>query len=120
MKGALKLLAVFVLILNFAFLGFCAEDILTSKSAISAAAGLKTVQEKVAYLIAQAKALYNSQKFQEVVNITQYILTNLDKGSLSAKNLLTKAKEQLISVAQQKAAELTARINGFNATSTQP
>ncbi|MFH1771555.1 MAG: hypothetical protein ABH872_01950 [Candidatus Omnitrophota bacterium] len=68
----------------------------TSDEAINIAKAYEAVDQKVKYLISQAKAFYESQKFQHTLDIAQYILTNLDKDSKEAKDLLEKAKEALI------------------------
>jgi len=67
----------------------------SSREAIDVAKKMQDTQEKVNYLIGQAKAFYNSQEFQDAINTAQYILTYLDKNSTAAKNLLEKAKQAL-------------------------
>jgi len=76
----------------------------SSRQAIANTKDMQTVQEKTDYLVAQAKAFYNSDDFQGSIDIAQYILTYLDRDSQAAKNLLVSAKEGL-SAQMQKAAE---------------
>lgn len=73
----------------------------SSKEAIEIAKSLATVKEKSSYLIAQANTLYNSKKFQDTVDIAQYILNYLDKDSQEAMSLLEKAKKALVAKAQE-------------------
>ncbi|MDD5070586.1 MAG: hypothetical protein PHV17_07625 [Candidatus Omnitrophica bacterium] len=72
----------------------------SSKEAIAAAGSLANVQEKKDYLINQAKTLYDSKKFQDVVDIAQYILQSLDTESSEAKSLLEKARQALVEKTQ--------------------
>ena len=72
-----------------------AEKAESSRSAISEAKTMQTTQEKVDYLVGQAKAFYNSDDFQGAIDIAQYVLRYLDKDSSAAKDLLEKAKTQL-------------------------
>jgi len=78
----------------------CAEQVSSVNEAIKNAQSLKTVQEKITYLIQQAQTFYNSQKFQQAIQTAQYILSNLDKNSQPAKSLIEKAKAQLQAVTQ--------------------
>jgi len=89
-------LGVLCLVFVFGFIG-CAPKPTTanSKEAIAQAKGLETVEDQAQYLIGEAKAFISSKKFQESVNIAQYVLSNLDKNSTDAKSLLEKAKAGL-------------------------
>lgn len=96
MKKVTIVMCVFSLILGFALYG-CggAPKAESSRQAIDATKTMQDTQEKVNYLIGQAKAFYNSKEFQDAVNTAQYILQHLDKDSSAAKNLLEKAKKAL-------------------------
>ena len=72
----------------------------SSRQAIDVAKTMQDAQEKVNYLIGQAKAFYNSKEFQDAVNTAQYVIQHLDKESSAAKNLLDKAKKALAEQAQ--------------------
>jgi len=72
----------------------------TAVEAVKNSEAMKTVQEKVNYLVGQANNFYNDKKFQQVVDVAQHILSNLDANSSPAKNLLEKAKQQLQAAAQ--------------------
>jgi len=67
----------------------------SGSAAIEKSKSLQTTEEKVDYLIKQAEAFYNSDDFQNSVDVAQYVLATLDKDSGEAKALLEKAKEQL-------------------------
>ena len=72
----------------------------TAQEAINAAGQLQTVAEKVNYLMAQAQSFYNSENYQQVVSVAQYVLQNLDSNSAGAKDLLAKAQAKLQSSVQ--------------------
>ena len=90
------------LMFNFIFVGCGQKTVESVKQAIEIAKTLKTAEEKAKYLIAQAEAFYNSKRFQDAIDIAQYILRYVDKDSQEAKNLLEKAKDALASAATQK------------------
>ena len=73
----------------------------SSSEAISRAEMMESMQAKKDYLVGQAKAFYNSDEFQQAVDVAQYILKNLDKDSAEAKQILEDAKSML----QQKMQE---------------
>lgn len=97
---------VFCLILTFALPGYGAKKAASGQEAIEQSITLATAQKKAAYLIQQAKAFYNLKDFQGTIAIAQYILTNVDKASQEAKNLLQKAKDTLEAIARQNADKL--------------
>jgi hypothetical protein len=94
------ILFILCMILSFVVAGCGAQKAETSRAAIDATKAMQTVQEKTDYLVSQAKAFYNSKDFQGAVDIAQYVLRYLDKDSQAAKDLLTKAKDQLTAQAQ--------------------
>ena len=80
----------------------------SSTQAIDTAKAMETVEAQKNYLIEQAKAFYNSDQFQEAVDVAQYVLTYLDKESQQAKDLLEKAKADLVAQAKKKVDEAAA------------
>ena len=88
------------LVVGLILTGCGEKKVASSKEAIQTAKAMETTQEKVDYLIGQAKAFYNSKEFQGAVDITQYILRYLDKDSQAARDLLDKAKSQLTAAAK--------------------
>ncbi|MBD3265015.1 MAG: hypothetical protein GF375_07920 [Candidatus Omnitrophica bacterium] len=98
-----KILTVFTvsfLVFGLSIAG-CSQKSPSSSEAIEAAKAMETVEKKVDYLIGQAKVFYNSEEFQQAIDIGQYILSSLDKDSEQAKSLLQKAKEALSAKAQE-------------------
>jgi outer membrane murein-binding lipoprotein Lpp len=93
----------------------CSKDgtALSSAEAIDIAKTLESTQEKIDFLTKEANALYRSEKFQDVVDITQYILTYLERDSKTAKDLLDKAKAKLLQIAQERAGELENKLDSF-------
>jgi alkyl sulfatase BDS1-like metallo-beta-lactamase superfamily hydrolase len=100
MKSLGYLVITICIMLGFAVAGCGAQKAESPRAAIDVAKTMQTAQEKTDYLISQAKAFYNSKDFQGAVDIAQYVLRYLDKDSQAAKDLLTKAKEQLTAQAQ--------------------
>ncbi len=92
-----------ILVLGLIVAGCGAKKAESSKAAIDQAKTMETVEQKVDYLVGQAKAFYNSKEFQGAIDIAQYILSYLDKDSQQAKDLLNKAKEALQAQAQKLA-----------------
>ncbi|MFA4991252.1 MAG: tetratricopeptide repeat protein [Candidatus Omnitrophota bacterium] len=84
----------------------------SANEAIQYAQALKTVEEKADYLIGQARAFYNSKEFQQAIQAAQYVLSNLDKNSQPAKDLIEKAKAQLQAAAQKAAGDATNKLFG--------
>jgi hypothetical protein len=80
----------------------CAQKKAASSSeAIDSAQAMKTVEEKVDYLVGQAQAFYNSKEYKDAVTTAQYVLTNLDKESRKALEILEKAKKDMAGAAQK-------------------
>jgi len=98
--------------MTFVLVGCGPQKEESSAAAITAAKAMETAQEKVNYLMGQAKAFYNSKDFQGTVDIAQYVLRYLDKDSQAAKTLLEKAKEALASAAKAAASDVKKKM-GF-------
>ena len=94
-------------------LGCAQQKAASSKEAIDTANAMESVEQKVDYLIKQAKAFYRSKEFQEAVNTAQYILRNLDKDSQIAKDLIQKAKDALAQTAKSAAEDVKKKLPGF-------
>ena len=112
MKKTLGLGMVICLSLGM-FLGAgCAKKSASASEAIQNSQALKTVQEKVDYLVQQADAFYNSKEFQQAVETAQYVLSNLDKNSQAAKDLIEKAKTQLQAAAKKAVGDVGNKLLG--------
>jgi hypothetical protein len=112
MKKAL-LLGIFVCLSFGMFLSAgCAQKSGSASEAIQNLQALKTVQEKVNYMITQAQAFYNSKQYQETINAAQYILNKLDSNSQVAKNMIEKAKTQLQAAAQKTVGDMSNKLFG--------
>jgi hypothetical protein len=77
-----------------------------SRMAIEQSQTMKTVEEQKKYLVSQANAFVKSQDYNEAINTAKYIISNLDKESREAKEIVEKATAELKKVAEQKAADL--------------
>lgn len=95
------------------FLGTgCTKKAATASEAIQNSQTLKTVEEKADYLMKQAEAFYNSKEFQQAIQTAQYVLSNLDKNSQPAKDLIEKAKAQLQAAAQKAMGDVSNKLLG--------
>ena len=90
----------------------CAKKAASSSDAIQTSQTLKSVQEKVDYLIGQANTFYNSKEFQQAIQTCQYILSNLDNKSQQAQSLIEKAKTQLQATAQKAITDVRTKLLG--------
>lgn len=112
MKKALFLTVVICLSLGIFAISGCAKKAASSNEAIQNAESLATVQEKANYLVQQAEAFYNSKEFQQAIQTAQYVLSNLDKDSQPAKNLIEKAKAQLEAIAKKTMGDASKKLFG--------
>lgn len=85
----------------------------TGQQAIEASKSLATVQEKAQYLVQEAKAFYDSKKFQDAVTSAQYVLSYLDKNSQGAQSLLEKAKAELEAKVKGAVADAQKNLGSF-------
>lgn len=101
MKRFLAVAISLVLLSSMVLVGCGPKREASSQDAIKKIQTMATAKEKVDYLVGQAQAFYNSKDFQGVIDVAQYILSYLDKESLAAKDLITKAKNALAAEAQK-------------------
>lgn len=106
MKKALLLGIVFCLSSVMFLSAGCTKKAGSANEAIQNSQSLKTVEEKANYLIEQAEAFYNSKEFQQAIQTAQHVLSNLDKNSQPAKDLIEKAKAQLQATAQKAVGDM--------------
>ena len=90
----------------------CTKKAASVSEAIQNSQALKTVEEKANYLVKQAEAFYNSKEFKQAIESAQYVLNNLDKNSVAAKDLIAKAKAQLASAVQKAAGDVKTKLFG--------
>jgi hypothetical protein len=113
MKRILTVTVLCITVTGLMIAGCGAKKADSSSQAINEAKAMQTTQEKVDYLVGQAKAFYNSKEFQGSIDIAQYILRYLDKDSQAAKDLIQKAKDQLTAQAQSMVDEAKKGLSGF-------
>ena len=103
-----KLLLTGLCVIAVAGLMSCAQQPKSANSgqAIEEAKKLPAVEDQVKYLVKEANAFINSQKFDEAVSTAKYILANLDQNSVEAQSILEKAKAQLEAMAKKKVEEV--------------
>lgn len=73
----------------------------SGKDAIKASENLQTHQEKVDYLVKEAKCMYKKEMFHDAVEVCKHILQSLDKKSKEAKTLLEDALKELGSLGKE-------------------
>lgn len=112
MRRSLIGVAAVALIFSLALAG-CTKKAASSQEAISNVKSMQTMQEKIDYLTAQAKAFYNSEEYQQAIDIAQYILARLDNNCAQAKDILAKAREQLKAAVNKTSEDVKNKINVF-------
>lgn len=94
-------LLLFAMIFSLASLNGCERKATTASEAISRSQSMQSVNQKVDYLVGQANMFIDSRQYAEASKIAGYILTDVDKNSQQARDILQKAQEQMT----QKAGE---------------
>lgn len=91
----------------------CAQQPSTNNSteAINHAKQLPSVEEQTKYLVKEANAFINNDKFDEAIKTAKHVLAKLDANSSEAKSIVEKAKEELKALAEKKAAEVKDKLN---------
>jgi hypothetical protein len=95
MRTLFVMLLVVVLGMGVMLAGCGPQKEASSQAAIEKSKSMATVEEKADYLIKQAETFMNSKDFQQAVEVAQYVLAEVDKESVKAKDLLEKAKAEL-------------------------
>lgn len=85
----------------------------TTGEAIQASKAMQTVDQKVNYLIDQAKAFYNSKDYQGAIDIAQYVLSAIDQDSAQAKSIIERAKDALSKMAKEQAEKLKGAVGSM-------
>ena len=112
MKRAASMLVVISLVGGLAVFG-CAKKAANSQEAITTAKGMKTVDEQVNYLVGQANTFVNSKDFDDAINTAKYILGNLDSNSQAAKDIVTRATEEMKKAAMGAMGDMQKKIGSF-------
>lgn len=113
MRKILVFVVCLVCIVSFSMVGCGPQKASSVQDAVRNAKEMQTVDEKINYLISQAKAFYNSKDFQGTVDIAQYILSFLDSDSQGAKDLLEKAKQAIASAAKAAADSVKSKMGSL-------
>lgn len=113
MKKVLALMIVACFIVMSAVSGCAPAKAASSQEAIQKSQALQSVKEKTDYLIAQAKAFYGTKQYQDVVNLTQYVIQNVDAASAEAKALLEKAKADMTAEMKKASDQMKQQFSKF-------
>ncbi len=112
----MKKTLVFCLILGVGFAALlgagCTKKSASATEAIQNSQVMSTVQQKVDYLVAQAKDFYNSKQYQDAAQAAQYVLNKIDKNSQAARDILDKATAQLKAYAQKTTSDMSNKLFG--------
>lgn len=73
-----------------------------SQQAIQQSQQLSTSEEKVNFLISEAKAFIGQKKYDEGIQTANYILANLDQQSKEAQDILTTARAEIEKTAREQ------------------
>lgn len=112
MKKIVGIVLLLCVVSGLALSSGCTKKAASSSEAIKNSETLATVQDKTQYLVKQAEAFYNSKDFQQAIETAQYVLSNLDKDSQQARNLIEKAKNQLQAAAQKAVSDVGNKLMG--------
>ena len=85
----------------------------TASQAIEQSKTKGSVDEQAKYLISQANAFVNSQKFDEAIKSAKYVLANLDANSQEAKSIVERATAEIKKMAEAKAGELKQKLGSL-------
>ena len=110
----MKRLNLFVLcVLITAFAIGCAQGPKSQNAseAIDHAQTLQSVEDQAKYLVSEANGFINSKQFDEAIKSAKYILSKLDAESKEAQSIIEKAQAELKKMAEEKAAEMKAKLN---------
>lgn len=113
MKKMILGLSVLLLISFFMLSGCSPKKAESSKEALDTAKGMETVDEKINYLEKQANAFYKAKEYKEAIQISQYIISELDKNSEAAKSMISDAKEQLEKEAKSSAEDMSNKLKNL-------
>lgn len=105
MKRFLVIITVLCLVSAVALVGCGPKKVETSQEAIKTAQAMQTTEKQEKYLMAQAQLFFKEKNFQETINLTQYVLWNLDPASQEAKNLIRTSKDAMLVQAQMAASK---------------
>lgn len=97
MKEAFRAVTVLGVCVSLVLVGCGQKKAASSEEAIETTKSMETAEQKIDYLVKQARAFYNSEEYQDAVDTAKYILKNLDKDSQEARDILEKAKNELTS-----------------------
>ena len=100
MKQVFCVASVLVVCLVLTSVGCGTKKAASSDEAIANADAMETIEEKVDYLIKQAKAFYNSEQYKDAAESAQHVLTKLEKDSEEAREILEKARKEMTSKVQ--------------------
>ena len=105
MRKVFAIIIVACLVAGIALVGCGPKKAETSQEAIKNAEALKTAPQKEKYLMQQAELFLKQKNFQEAINLSQYVLWNVDANSEAAKTMLRKAQDAMaVEIQLQKTA----------------
>lgn len=113
MKRFLSLIPVILIAVCLTISGCGDKKAPSSQDAIDTTKTMDTVKAKTDYMVAQAKAFYDSKDFQGAVDIAQYVLRYLDKDNPQAKALLQEAQAAITTQLKTQAEEVKKGFSGF-------
>jgi hypothetical protein len=83
------------LFLAILLFGCTSQQAANSQEAIKESKTKGSVQQQVDYLVKQGEAFINSKDYDDAVAVANHILANLDQNAQEAKNILTKASDNV-------------------------
>ena len=102
-----------VLITGIGLVGCGQKKAASTQEAISTANSMQAKEQKVDYLVNQAKAFINSKDYQGAIQLAQYVLNNIDSNAQKARDIITKAKNEMTATTKKAAEDLKKQFGGF-------
>lgn len=113
MKKLLTVVLVLGVVFTAALSGCGEQKAASSSAAIENSKTMATLEQKVNYLMGQAKTFYNSKDFQQALDVAQYVLSSVDKDSQAAKSLVEKIKQEMTAKAQAAVEDVKKSLGGL-------
>lgn len=91
----------------------CARQAKTenSQQAIQQSQQLSTPEEKVDFLVSEAKAFLDEKKYDEGIQTANYILANLDQQSKEAQEIIQTARAEIEKTAREQLEQTKKDVN---------
>ena len=102
MRKVLLLILAGILICSVAVTGCAQKKAESSKEAINTAKAMDSAEKQMKYLESQANAFLKAKEYTDAVELSNYVLRNLDKESKKAREILDQATKEMRALFEDK------------------